>query len=77
MALFSTIPAEIVVRMMLGCDDFSQLFSFVSTCKDLYLVWMSNFESIIWDMGIRSFLCFDDALIAVSSESNLLYMSDH
>lgn len=66
MSPFSSLPIEVVARI-LGCsDDFTQLLNEIQACKRLHAVWQSNTGTIIWDIGTRDIDCFDDALQAVS-----------
>lgn len=69
MGLFDSAPVEIIVRILGSCNDFQQLLSLTPTCKRLHSVWTSNAGTIIWEVGRRDILCFDDALMAVSDAS--------
>ncbi|CZR56555.1 uncharacterized protein PAC_06444 [Phialocephala subalpina] len=65
MSAFDTAPVEVVVRILSSCDNFQQLLRFITTCKRLHSIWLSNSGTIIWEVGPRDILCFDDALMAV------------
>lgn len=65
-------PPEVICRILESCDDFPQLFAFISACKGLHSVWMASRGTIIWEIGNRNIVAFDDALIAVS---NLTFVS--
>ena len=60
-------PPEVICRILESCDDFPQLFAFISTCKGLHSVWMASRGTIIWKIGNLNIVSFDDALMAVSS----------
>jgi hypothetical protein len=78
MGLLESGPIEVIVRILRGCDDFPQLLSFITTCKRLPSAWLSNPGTIIWGVGKRGILCFDDALMAVSdASSDALHVSPH
>jgi hypothetical protein len=62
--LLSGLP-EIVTRILQSCDDFHQLLSISGTCKHLYSVWVNKSGVIAWEVGKRSIVSFDDALMAV------------
>jgi hypothetical protein len=59
-------PTEVIVRILESCEDFSQVLSLITTCKHLHSIWLTNPGTIIWKVGKRNILCFDDALMAVS-----------
>ena len=65
MGLLESGPIEVIVHILRGCDDFPQLLSFITTCKRLHSAWLSNPGTIIWEVGKRDIVCFDDALMAV------------
>lgn len=65
MSAFDSAPVEVIVRILSSCDTFLQLLSLITTCKRLHSIWLSNSGPIIWDIGQRDILCFDDALMAV------------
>ena len=65
MAAFGSAPNEVIARILGCCDNFAQLLNLISTCKRLHSVWVASPGTIIWDVGKRDIVCFDDALMAV------------
>jgi hypothetical protein len=63
MSLLLSGPPEIVTHILQGCDVFHQLLSIAGTCKHLYSVWANNSGVIAWEVGKRSIVSFDDALM--------------
>ena len=66
-------PPEVICRILESCDDFPQLFSFISASRGLHSVWMASRGTIIWEIGNRTIVAFDDALMAVSNLPFVLF----
>jgi hypothetical protein len=69
MASLKKMPPEVLVHILQNCHDFADVLAMVSTCKRLRSVWATNIESVIWFVGKRSIVAFDDALMAVSIQA--------
>ncbi len=62
------LPAEILVIILRGCHDFTDLVAFSSTCSRLNSLWKSNVPSILDSIAPRCILAFDEALVAVRGD---------
>jgi hypothetical protein len=66
MSLLLSGPPEILIGILHSCDNFTQLLALITTCKHVHGVWVANPGTVIWEIGQRCIMVFDDALMAVS-----------
>jgi hypothetical protein len=66
MSLLLSGPPEILIGILRSCGDFTQLLALRTTCKHIHEVWVANPGTVIWGIGQRCIMVFDDALMAVS-----------
>jgi len=66
MSLIISCLAEIILQILQSCDGFVDMFSLIVTCKYIYSAWLASPDLMIWEVGRRSFVSFNDALMAVS-----------
>lgn len=64
---FANLSFELLYQILRSCDSFSDLTSLAASCKGLYNVWSVRSGELIWAVGVRDVLAFDNCLMAVSS----------
>jgi hypothetical protein len=66
MSLLLSAPLELVSRIFQSCDDFRDVVALATTCKHLHSIWAHEEGTILLQVGRRTVLSFDKALLAVS-----------
>ena len=66
MSVSTSLPPELITRVFQACHTFSDALSLSATCEHLQTHWLAHHGNIIWEVGNKSVLSFDIALVAVS-----------
>lgn len=65
MDVINSIPPEVLLQILTSCSNFPQMISLVSTCRNLYSLFVAHSGFLLWEIGQQTILNFDDALTAV------------
>jgi hypothetical protein len=63
---------EIIIQILKNFEIVEEVVVYASACRKFHEVWLCHAPQIIWTIGQRQILAFDDALMAVSGGK--LYM---
>ncbi|KAK0717752.1 hypothetical protein B0T26DRAFT_710782, partial [Lasiosphaeria miniovina] len=60
-----SLPVEVTCLILQDCDSFADLFAAVTTCRRLFAVFEANTGSIARPIGLRRFVAWDMAILAM------------